>query len=106
LVPELHHIDGQDLVEWRTFYEQGPGRTITGLATVFERLAARGVLQVDDPLLAAAHFDWLVMSIPLNRAMCSSARMARPPAPSSTGTPTPAYAPSSPRTRSPDHAPT
>src|SRR5215208_5131419 len=53
----------------RTFYEQGPGRTITALATVLERLAERGVLQPDDPLLAAAHFNWLVMSIPLNRAM-------------------------------------
>jgi TetR/AcrR family transcriptional repressor of mexJK operon len=53
----------------RAFYEQGPGRTITALATVFEQLAERGVLQVDDPQLAAAHFNWLVMSIPLNRAM-------------------------------------
>jgi TetR/AcrR family transcriptional regulator, mexJK operon transcriptional repressor len=53
----------------RTFYEQGPGRTIAALATVFEQLARRGVLQLDDPQLAAAHFNWLVMSIPLNRAM-------------------------------------
>jgi TetR/AcrR family transcriptional repressor of mexJK operon len=53
----------------RTFYEQGPGRTITALATVFERLADRGVLQPGDPLLAATHFNWLVMSTPLNRAM-------------------------------------
>ena len=53
----------------RTFYEQGPGRTIAALAAAFERLAARGVLQLDDPLLAAAHFNWLVLSIPLNRAM-------------------------------------
>jgi TetR/AcrR family transcriptional regulator, mexJK operon transcriptional repressor len=53
----------------RTFYEQGPGRTITALATVFERLAARGALQLDDPALAAAHFNWLVMSIPLNKVM-------------------------------------
>jgi TetR/AcrR family transcriptional repressor of mexJK operon len=53
----------------RTFYEQGPGRTIAALATVFEGLAERGVLQAGDPLLAAAHFNWLVMSIPLNRAM-------------------------------------
>jgi AcrR family transcriptional regulator len=53
----------------RTFYEQGPGRTIAALATVFERLAARGALRVDDPQLAAAHFNWLVMSIPLNQAM-------------------------------------
>lgn len=53
----------------QTFYEQGLGRTIAALATVFERLADRGVLQPGDPLLAAAHFNWLVMSIPLNRAM-------------------------------------
>ena len=24
---------------------------------------------MEDPLLAAAHFNWLIMSIPLNRAM-------------------------------------
>jgi TetR/AcrR family transcriptional regulator, mexJK operon transcriptional repressor len=53
----------------RAFYEQGPGRTIAALATVFERLAERRVLQLDDPRLAAAHFNWLVMSSPLNRAM-------------------------------------
>jgi TetR/AcrR family transcriptional repressor of mexJK operon len=53
----------------RTFYEQGPGRTIAALAEVFERLAARGALRLDDPQLAAAHFNWLVMSIPLNQAM-------------------------------------
>ena len=53
----------------RTFYDQGPRRTIAALATVFERLAARGALHVGDPQLAAAHFNWLVMSIPLNRAM-------------------------------------
>ena len=53
----------------RIFYERGPGRTIAALATVFERLAARGLLVLEDPLLAAEHFNWLVMSIPLNRAM-------------------------------------
>jgi AcrR family transcriptional regulator len=53
----------------RTFYERGPVRTIAALATAFERLAGRGVLQLDEPRLAAAHFNWLVMSIPLNQAM-------------------------------------
>jgi TetR/AcrR family transcriptional repressor of mexJK operon len=53
----------------RTFYERGPERTIAALATVFERLAERGVLQLVDPRLAAAHFNWLIMSIPLNQAM-------------------------------------
>ena len=36
---------------------------------MFERLATRGALELDDPRLAAAHFNWLVMSIPLNQAM-------------------------------------
>ena len=53
----------------RVFYEQGPGRTIAALATAFERLAERGLLHLDDPLLAAAQFNWLVMSAPLNQAM-------------------------------------
>jgi TetR/AcrR family transcriptional repressor of mexJK operon len=53
----------------RAFYVQGPERTIAALTTVFERLAGRGVLELDDARLAAAHFNWLVMSIPLNRAM-------------------------------------
>src|SRR3954447_7571901 len=53
----------------RTFYEQGPGRTLAALAGAFERLTARGVLRVDDPLLASAHFNGLIMSIPLNEAM-------------------------------------
>jgi TetR/AcrR family transcriptional regulator, mexJK operon transcriptional repressor len=53
----------------RTFYDLGPGRTIGALAEAFERLAERGVLDLDDPELAAAHFNWLIMSIPLNQAM-------------------------------------
>jgi TetR/AcrR family transcriptional repressor of mexJK operon len=53
----------------RLFYERGPGRTIDALATMFEQLASRGELELDDPRLAAAHFNWLVMSIPLNQAM-------------------------------------
>lgn len=53
----------------RMFYERGPGRTIAELADVFARLAERGQLTVTDPELAAAQFNWLVMSVPLNRAM-------------------------------------
>jgi AcrR family transcriptional regulator len=53
----------------RLFYDRGPGRTIDVLAAMFDRLASRGALDLDDPRLAAAHFNWLVMSIPLNRAM-------------------------------------
>ena len=53
----------------RIFYERGPGRTVAALGTAFERLAERGALRLDDPALAAHHFNWLVMSIPLNEAM-------------------------------------
>lgn len=53
----------------RAFSELGPGRTIATLAAVFEQLSARGALDLDDASLAAEHFNWLVMSIPLNRAM-------------------------------------
>jgi TetR/AcrR family transcriptional regulator, mexJK operon transcriptional repressor len=63
----------------RTFYERGPGRTIAALAAAFERLAARGVLRVQDPELAAIHFNWLIMSAPLNQAMLLGSD--EPPAP-------------------------
>jgi TetR/AcrR family transcriptional repressor of mexJK operon len=53
----------------RAFYERGAGRTIAGLAAVFERLTERGRLHADDSELAAAHFNWLVMAAPVNRAM-------------------------------------
>ncbi len=36
---------------------------------MFERLTSRGALELDDARLAAMHFNWLVMSIPLNQAM-------------------------------------
>jgi TetR/AcrR family transcriptional repressor of mexJK operon len=64
----------------RTFYERGPGRTIAALATAFERLAARGVLQLEDAELAAAQFNWLIMSAPLNQAMLLGSDEPPPPA--------------------------
>ena len=60
----------------RLFYDSGPGRTIGTLAATFENLAARGALRLEDPLLAAEHFNWLVMSAPLNRVMlCGDAEL-------------------------------
>jgi TetR/AcrR family transcriptional regulator, mexJK operon transcriptional repressor len=53
----------------RTFHERGPARTVATLSAAFERLAERGVLKLDDPRLAASHFNWLIMSAPLNEAM-------------------------------------
>ena len=55
----------------RTYFERGPGQTIDTLASEFERLADRGLLRVADPRLAAELFNWMVLSIPLNRAMFS-----------------------------------
>jgi len=60
----------------RLFYERGPGRTIDILAATFESLAARGTLRLHDPRLAAEHFNWLVISTPLNRVMlCGDAEL-------------------------------
>lgn len=53
----------------KVLYERGPGRAISALAANFEDLAMRGLLAVDDPRMAAAHFNWLVMSDALNGAM-------------------------------------
>ena len=53
----------------RLFYDSGPRRTIDTLAATFESLAARGTLRLQDPRLTAEHFNWLVISTPLNRVM-------------------------------------
>jgi hypothetical protein len=53
----------------RAFHDAGLATMIDNLATSFARLADEGHLRVDDPRLAAEHFIWLVLSIPLNRAM-------------------------------------
>ena len=53
----------------RAFYEHGAGRTIGALAAAFERLTERGLLRTPNAQLAAAHFNWLIMAAPVNRAM-------------------------------------
>lgn len=53
------------------WYARGPERAHATFAAWFTRLAERGLLHVPDPLLAAEHFNWLILSIPLNRAMFS-----------------------------------
>jgi len=53
----------------RILYERGPQRAIASFAKVLEQLAARDLLTIDDSKTAASHFNWLVMSEPLNRAM-------------------------------------
>src|SRR6266852_8765345 len=53
----------------KVLYERGPQCAIASLAQTFKRLAERGLLVMDDPTIAASHFNWLVMSEPLNKAM-------------------------------------
>jgi TetR/AcrR family transcriptional repressor of mexJK operon len=65
----------------KVLYERGPQRAISALAKTFERLAARGLLVIDDPMIAASHFNWLVMSEPLNKAMLlGDSAIPKPPA--------------------------
>jgi AcrR family transcriptional regulator len=61
----------------KALYEGGPGRAINGLAIIFERWAQRGLLTVDDPLVAATQFNWLIMGEPVNRAMFHGDEEAR-----------------------------
>ncbi|MDB5709127.1 MAG: TetR/AcrR family transcriptional regulator [Sphingomonas bacterium] len=53
----------------KALYEGGPGRAIAGLATALGRWSDQGLLAIDDPLVAATQFNWLIMGEPVNRAM-------------------------------------
>lgn len=53
----------------RTWYAAGPERSYHQLADQFARLGEQGRLDTPDPLPAGRHFLWLVLSVPLNRAM-------------------------------------
>jgi TetR/AcrR family transcriptional regulator, mexJK operon transcriptional repressor len=53
----------------RSWYKDGFARVLATLAATFQELAARKLLNVDDPLLAANHFVGLLLWIPINRAM-------------------------------------
>jgi len=57
----------------RAWYASGPERSHATIARVFATLAERQLLTVDDPQLAAQHFNWLVVSVPLNKAMFHAA---------------------------------
>jgi TetR/AcrR family transcriptional repressor of mexJK operon len=56
----------------QTWYVNGPERAHATLAEQFRKLGRRGLLHMSDPLLAAQHFNWLVLSVPLNTAMFQS----------------------------------
>ena len=53
----------------QAWYATGPERSYAEFASWFAAWDRRGLLRVPDPMLAAQQFNWLVLSIPLNKAM-------------------------------------
>jgi TetR/AcrR family transcriptional repressor of mexJK operon len=53
----------------RTYYARAPERVVAALASALQRYAGRGLVALDDPLLAANHFAFLILAIPLDKAM-------------------------------------
>jgi AcrR family transcriptional regulator len=51
------------------WYNAGPAASIAVFAGWFAAWHRRGILHAPDPTLAGEHFNWLVLSIPLNKAM-------------------------------------
>lgn len=51
------------------WYARGPAQAAAMFTGWFKTLSQRGLLRADDPELAAQLFNWLILSIPLNRAM-------------------------------------
>lgn len=55
------------------WYASGPEQAYTMFGQWFQVLNQRGLLDVEDSLMAAQHFNWLILSTPLNRAMAHPA---------------------------------
>jgi TetR/AcrR family transcriptional repressor of mexJK operon len=53
----------------RNLYEAGPKRAMAAFAATLSNFGERGLLSIEDPATAASHFNWLVMSAPLNQVM-------------------------------------
>ncbi len=53
----------------RAYYERAPEQTLRALADTFQQLAKRGLLQIDDPVLAATHFAFLVVGRALDKSL-------------------------------------
>jgi TetR/AcrR family transcriptional repressor of mexJK operon len=62
----------------RSYYQRAPERAIVTLASAFQDLAERGLLSLDDPLIAASHFAYLILSIPQDKAMFCAAEVFTP----------------------------
>jgi TetR/AcrR family transcriptional repressor of mexJK operon len=53
----------------KEYYERVPGRTYNALAAAFRNLQKGGLTRLDDPMVAAQHFAWLTLGLPLDRGM-------------------------------------
>jgi TetR/AcrR family transcriptional repressor of mexJK operon len=53
----------------REYYERVPGRAYDALAAAFRTLQGGGLTRLDDPMVAAQHFAWLTLGLPLDRGM-------------------------------------
>jgi TetR/AcrR family transcriptional regulator, mexJK operon transcriptional repressor len=53
----------------QAWYASGPEQSVAEFARWFSAWDARRLLRTPDPVLAAQYFNWLVLSIPLNKAM-------------------------------------
>jgi TetR/AcrR family transcriptional regulator, mexJK operon transcriptional repressor len=53
----------------RSYWERGFERGLNTLASSLRQLAERGLLHVDDPLLAAHHFAGMILWVPVNKLM-------------------------------------
>lgn len=53
----------------RAWHRAGPERGHATLAAQIEQLGRRGLLRAPDPLLAAQHLNYLILSVPVNEAM-------------------------------------
>ena len=62
----------------RRYYELVPERVYQALADLFEKLADQGLLSVDDPTLAAHHFAWLALGLPMDAAMFDEQQLPGP----------------------------
>lgn len=53
----------------REYYERVPQRVYSALAGLMAAYAAEGRLKIEDPTLAAHHFAWLALGMPLDEGM-------------------------------------
>ena len=51
------------------WWRGGPARLMAGLTALLQQADKNGELAIEDPQLAAQQLQWLILSIPLNRAM-------------------------------------